>query len=417
MEAQTYTANLAGIRASRATVTAAVGGAIPTFSLVGVPPGATGEIRTRVQTAVRVSGFRWPAEAVRVTVAGAAPTAALDLPIAAALLVAIGAAAPAPDAWLVGELGLDGRVRTVRGVLPIALAAAAAGARRLVVPTENADEAAAAGGDLDVIAIDHLAELPELLANGRPWGPYRAPLDDGRHLVDMADIRGQIEARRALERAAVNRHHLLMVGPPGCGRTMLARRLPTILPPMTSAEQLEVSAVHSVAGLTRSDAPLLTRRPFRAPHHTVGDAAMFGGGIGQRPGEISLAHGGVLYLDELPEFRRSVLEGVAAQLQRDEVTLAGPAGEVCYPARVQLVASMSPCPCGYRGHPRHVCECEDSRVRSYERRIDALRPLFGEVVEVVPATAQEVRGAPAGESSAAVRSRLLPDICTRWPAI
>lgn len=414
MLAKTSSAGVLGIDAYTVEIEADVGTGLPSYNLVGLPDNAVKEGSVRVRAAMENSGFALPPRRVTVNLAPAdvrKDGAAFDLPIALALLRALELVPEEALAGLLflGELGLDGAVRRVAGALPVALHARRAGYRGLVLPQSCAAEAVAVA-DLPVYPVATLAEAISALQGQRPLRRLteaQAPQAPQQHL-DLIDVRGNEHAKRALEVAAAGGHNLLLIGPPGSGKSMLARRLPGILPPMTEDEAIEATSIYSTAGLLRG-AGLLADRPFRAPHHDVSIAGLCGGGSLPRPGEISLAHHGVLFLDELLEFRRPVLEALRQPLEDRRITIVRARCAVTYPAAFALVGAMNPCPCGYQGSSLRSCTCDPMRIKRYRGRLSG--PLLDrfdlhvEVPHVDYATLLSDRR--RGEPSAAVRERVL----------
>jgi magnesium chelatase family protein len=402
-----------GVSAIPVDVEVDVAGGMPRFVLVGLAGGAVQESVVRVAAAVRNLGFKLPSKRVTVNLAPAdlrKEGTAFDLPIAAALLGACGLvpAAALAGLHLAGELSLSGEVKATRGVLPMAIAARRAGARAFLVPVPNALEAVAVEG-LRVQPVRHLGQLAAWAQGQEPLDPLppgerQLALTGGA--LDLRDVAGQEGAKRALEIAAAGDHNLLLFGPPGSGKTMLARRLGGLLPPLDLDEALEATSVHSVAGLLR-DRGLLAERPFRAPHHSISDAGLVGGSASPRPGEVSLAHRGVLFLDELPEFRRHVLESLRQPLEDGDVILSRAGHTVRYPAEFQLVAAMNPCPCGFLGDARRACLCGDEQLLRYRRRVSG--PLLDRIdlhVDVPAVPCDRLQGAGAGEGTAEVSLRV-----------
>ena len=416
MLASLESAAVIGIQASPVHVEVDLCFGLPRFQLVGLPDASVRESRDRVHAAIRNSGFEFPQHRIVINLAPAdvrKAGASYDLPIALGVLAASGVVTSRDirDIVIVGELALDGTIHPARGVLPIAVAARQERAEAMLLPQGNTAEAAVVEG-LRLLPVRTLAEAVALLNLAREqWPsspPAPAPPPAGEYVLDLADLRGQLFARRALEVAAAGGHNLLMLGPPGAGKTMLARRMPSILPPLLFEEALEATAIHSVAGLIPPGAGLLAERPFRAPHHTISDAALVGGGAQPRPCEVSLAHHGVLFLDEMPEFERRVLDAMRQPLEEGRITVSRAARSVVFPARFMLVAAMNPCPCGYLGGTTRPCRCTPAQVAKYRSRISGpLRDRIDLIVEVdaVPISALGNSG-PSGEPSAAVRGRV-----------
>ena len=412
-----FSAGMLGIEGYVVRVEADSAPGSPFFSIIGLPDRALNEARERVRAAVINSGFMYPAGRLLVNLSPAdvrKEGPAFDLSIALALL-AIDEQIDrlALQSFIaLGELALDGTLRPVHGILPMVLGARNAGFTKLIVPERNAREAALVDGT-ELYAVDSLqSAVAVILGNGAKWRhrtvtPAIEPADETTY-GDLADVRGQLAAKRGLEIAAAGGHNLLFVGPPGCGKTMLARRLPSILPPMTSGEALEVTKIYSVAGFLKGDASLINARPFRAPHHTISQAALVGGGPAARPGEISLAHHGVLFLDELVEFSRSAIEVMRQPLEEGTVTIARAAGTFTYPARFQLVASMNPCPCGYRGTRSAECRCDDAAVARYVSKLSG--PLLDRIdlqIEIARVPFDDMVKREGAERSKSIRERVM----------
>lgn len=416
MLAKVLSSALVGIDAIVIDVEVDIAQGLPQLATVGLPEGAVRESKDRVKAALKNSGYDFPNRKITVNLAPAdvkKEGAAYDLPICIGILAATGTIRreKLKRYILLGELSLDGGVKPVRGCLPVSVAAREAGLCGVIVPMENMGEAGVVDG-ISVIGVSELSQVVDFLNGTLEIPPYHLETGDlfsqaGEGADDFCDVKGQEHAKRALEVAAAGSHNLLLLGPPGSGKTMLARRIPSILPPMLFEESIETTKVYSVMGLLERDRALITTRPFRAPHHTISDVGLIGGSNTPKPGEVSLSHNGVLFLDELPEFKKHVLEVLRQPMEDGRVTISRALSSVTYPSRIMLVAAMNPCPCGYLGDPVHLCSCTPLMIQRYRSRISG--PLLDRIdihIEVPAVKYRDLTDRVDGESSAQIAARV-----------